>query len=248
MKVIEKIFGTHSEREIKLIMPLVEKTLSYRDEYIKLTDDELKNKTVEFKNRIERGETLDSILPEAFATVREASRRVIGLEHYKVQLIGGTILYHGRIAEMKTGEGKTLVSTCPAYLMSLTGKGVHIVTVNEYLAKRDCEWMGEIHRFLGQSCSVVLNSMTPEERQAAYNSDITYVTNNELGFDYLRDNMAIYKNQQVLRGLNYCIIDEVDSVLIDEARTPLIISGQSDKSTKLYEASDILAKQYFNAT
>lgn len=248
MGIVEKLFGTHSDREIKMIMPMVNKILSLRDEYIKLSDDELKNKTVLFKERLANGETMDMILPEAFATVREASRRVIGLEHYPVQLIGGIILYHGRIAEMKTGEGKTLVSTCPAYLMSLSGKGVNIVTVNEYLAKRDCEWMGEIHRFLGQSCSVVLNEMSTEERQAAYNSDITYVTNNELGFDYLRDNMAIFKNQQVLRELNYCIIDEVDSVLIDEARTPLIISGQSDKSTKLYEACDILARQLVKGT
>ncbi len=248
MSIVEKLFGTHSDREIKMIMPMVNKILSLRDEYVKLSDEELKNKTVLFKERLANGETMDMILPEAFATVREASRRVIGLEHYPVQLIGGIILYHGRIAEMKTGEGKTLVSTCPAYLMSLSGKGVNIVTVNEYLAKRDCEWMGEIHRFLGQSCSVVLNEMSNEERQAAYNSDITYVTNNELGFDYLRDNMAIFKNQQVLRGLNYCIIDEVDSVLIDEARTPLIISGQSDKSTKLYKACDILPRQLVKGT
>ena len=242
-KLTDKIFGTHSDREIKLIMPKVKKILSLRDSYVALSDDELKHKTVEFKERLSNGESLDDILPEAFATVREASRRVTGLEHYEVQLIGGIILYQGRIAEMKTGEGKTLVSTCPAYLMSLLGKGVSIVTVNEYLAKRDCEWMGEIHRFLGQTCEVVLNGMDQKERQAAYNADITYVTNNELGFDYLRDNMAIYKEQQVLRGLNYCIIDEVDSVLIDEARTPLIISGQSDKSTMLYNACDVLAKQ-----
>ena len=242
-KFIDKIFGTHSEREVKLIMPQVKKILDLEEAYKKLTDDELKHKTIEFKERIGNGETLDSILPEAFATVREASRRVTGLFHYEVQLIGGIILYQGRIAEMKTGEGKTLVSTCPAYLMSLLGKGVCIVTVNEYLAKRDSEWMGEIHRFLGQTCEVVLNGMTTEERKKAYNADITYVTNNELGFDYLRDNMAIYKEQQVLRGLNYCIIDEVDSVLIDEARTPLIISGQSDKSTMLYNACDILARQ-----
>ncbi|MBP3200475.1 MAG: preprotein translocase subunit SecA [Lachnospiraceae bacterium] len=247
-KIVDKIFGTHSDREIKLIMPYVNKILSLRDEYVKLTDDELKHKTVEFKERLKNGETLDDILPEAFATVREASRRVIGLEHYKVQLIGGIILYQGRIAEMKTGEGKTLVSTCPAYLVSLLGEGVSIVTVNEYLAKRDCEWMGEVHRFLGQTCEVVLNEMDATARQHAYNADITYVTNNELGFDYLRDNMAIYKNQQVLRGLNYCIIDEVDSVLIDEARTPLIISGQSSKSTKLYETCDILSKQLIKGT
>lgn len=247
-KIIDKIFGTHSDREVKLVMPYVKKILSLRDEYIKLSDDELKHKTIEFKERLKNGETLDDILPEAFATVREASRRVIGLEHYEVQLIGGIILYQGRIAEMKTGEGKTLVSTCPAYLVSLLGKGVCIVTVNEYLAKRDCEWMGEVHRFLGQSCEVVLNEMDATARQNAYNADITYVTNNELGFDYLRDNMAIYKNQQVLRGLNYCIIDEVDSVLIDEARTPLIISGQSSKSTKLYETCDILSKQLIKGT
>ena len=247
-KIIDKIFGTHSDREVKLVMPYVNKIMSLRDSYMSLSDDELKGKTVEFKNRLKNGETLDSILPEAFAIVREASRRVTGLEHYEVQLIGGIILYQGRIAEMKTGEGKTLVSTCPAYLMSLLGKGVCIVTVNEYLAKRDCEWMGEIHRFLGQSCEVVLNSMTSEERKNAYAADITYVTNNELGFDYLRDNMAIYKNQQVLRDLHYCIIDEVDSVLIDEARTPLIISGQSEKSTKLYDACDILAKQLIKGT
>ena len=241
--IVDKIFGTHSDREVKLVMPLVKKTMAYRDSFIKLSDEELKHKTVEFKERLKNGETLDDILPEAFATVREASRRVTGLEHYEVQLIGGIILYQGRIAEMKTGEGKTLVSTCPAYLMSLLGKGVCIVTVNEYLAKRDCEWMGAIHRFLGQTCEVVLNEMDPPAPQTAYNANIIYVTNNELGFDYLRDNMAIYKNQQVLRGLHYCIIDEVDSVLIDEARTPLIISGQSDKSTKLYDACDILSKQ-----
>ncbi len=247
-KIIDKIFGTHSDHEIKLVMPQVKKILALRDTYIKLTDDELKHKTVEFKERLSKGESLDDILPEAFATVREASRRVTGLEHYEVQLIGGIILYQGRIAEMKTGEGKTLVSTCPAYLMSLLGKGVCIVTVNEYLAKRDSEWMGAIHRFLGQSCEVVLNQMDTTARKNAYNADITYVTNNELGFDYLRDNMAIYKEQQVLRGLNYCIIDEVDSVLIDEARTPLIISGQSEKSTMLYNACDILARQLIKGT
>ena len=209
----------------------------------KLTDEELKDNTRKFKERLANGETLDDILPEAFATVREASRRVLKMEHYPVQLIGGIVLHQGRIAEMKTGEGKTLVSTCPAYLNALTGKGVFIVTVNDYLAKRDAEWMGEVHRFLGLSVGVVLNSMTPPERKAAYGCDITYVTNNELGFDYLRDNMAIYKEQMVLRNLDYAIIDEVDSVLIDEARTPLIISGQSGKSTKLYEVCDILAKQ-----
>ena len=247
-RLTDKLFGTHSEREIKLIMPKINQILALRDSYMKLSDDKLKNNTVKFKERIKNGESLDSILPEAFATVREASRRVTGLEHYPVQLIGGIILYQGRIAEMKTGEGKTLVSTCPDYLISLLGKGVCIVTVNEYLAKRDCEWMGAIHRFLGQTCEVVLNEMDPEARKNAYNADITYVTNNELGFDYLRDNMAIYKEQQVLRGLHYCIIDEVDSVLIDEARTPLIISGQSDKSTMLYNACDILAKQLIKGT
>ncbi|MDO5564042.1 MAG: preprotein translocase subunit SecA [Eubacteriales bacterium] len=243
MSIAQKLFGTHSEREVKLIMPLVEKTLSLRDKMMKLSDEELRNQTNIFRERLKNSETLDSLLPEAFATVREASRRVIGLEHYPVQIIGGIILYHGRIAEMKTGEGKTLVSTCPAYLMALLGKGVHIVTVNEYLAKRDRDWMGQVHEFLGLKVGVVLNSMTTEERQENYNADITYVTNNELGFDYLRDNMAIYKEGQVLRGLHYCIIDEVDSVLIDEARTPLIISGQSGKSTKLYEACDMLALQ-----
>ena len=234
----EKIFGTHSDREIKMIMPMVNKVLSYRDEYSKLSDEQLKNKTIEFKNRLSNNESLDSILPEAFATVREAAKRVVGMEHYPVQIIGGIILYHGRIAEMKTGEGKTLVSTCPAYLNALTGKGVHIVTVNEYLANRDCEWMGAIHRFLGLSCNVVLHDMDSEKRKEAYESDITYVTNNELGFDYLRDNMAIYKKDQVLRGLNYCIIDEVDSVLIDEARTPLIISGAANDATELYTKID----------
>ena len=208
-----------------------------------LSDAQLKAKTEEFKKRLSEGETLDDLLPEAFAVVREAGKRVLNMEHFRVQLIGGIILHQGRIAEMKTGEGKTLVSTLPAYLNALEGKGVHIVTVNDYLAKRDAEWMGEIHKFLGLTVGVVLNSMTPEERRAAYACDITYVTNNELGFDYLRDNMVIYKEQLVLRDLNYAIIDEVDSVLIDEARTPLIISGQSGKSTKLYEICDILARQ-----
>ncbi len=243
MSIVDKIFGTHSERELKIIDPQVQKTLSLADKMASLSDEELKNQTVLFKNRLKNGETLDDILPEAFATVREAAKRVIGLYHYPVQIQGGIILYNGRIAEMKTGEGKTLVSTCPAYLMALEGKGVHIVTVNEYLASRDSKWMGAIHNFLGLSVGCVLNSMETEERKAQYNCDITYVTNNELGFDYLRDNMAIYKEKQVLRGLNYCIIDEVDSVLIDEARTPLIISGQSNKSTKLYEACNALALQ-----
>ena len=208
-----------------------------------LSDAELKAKTEEFKKRLSEGETLDDLLPEAFAVVREAGKRVLNMEHFRVQLIGGIILHQGRIAEMKTGEGKTLVSTLPAYLNALEGKGVHIVTVNDYLAKRDAEWMGEVHKFLGLTVGVVLNSMNQEERKAAYACDITYVTNNELGFDYLRDNMVIYKEQLVLRDLNYAIIDEVDSVLIDEARTPLIISGQSGKSTKLYEVCDILARQ-----
>ena len=243
MGALTKIFGTHSERELKRIYPLVDKVESYRDSMQKLSDEELRNKTKEYKERLEKGETLDDLLPEAFATVREAAKRVLGMEHYHVQIIGGIILHQGRIAEMKTGEGKTLVSTLPAYLNALEGKGVCIVTVNDYLAKRDSEWMGQVHEFLGLKVGVVLNSMTNDERREAYNCDITYVTNNELGFDYLRDNMVIYKEQLVQRGLHYAIIDEVDSVLIDEARTPLIISGQSGKSTKLYEACDILATQ-----
>ncbi len=243
MSLFEKVFGTHSERELKRIDPIIKKILSYDEQMTAMSDEELKAQTPKFKERLANGETLDDILPEAFATVREAGKRVNGMKHFPVQLIGGVVLHQGRIAEMRTGEGKTLVSTAPAYLNALEGKGVHIVTVNDYLAKRDSEWMGRIHEFLGLSVGVVLNSMTTEERQRAYNCDITYVTNNELGFDYLRDNMAVYKNQQVLRGLHYCIIDEVDSVLIDEARTPLIISGQSGKSTKLYEVCDILAKQ-----
>ena len=243
MNLVQKIFGTHSERELKLIDPIVDKIESLRPSMVALTDEELRNNTKLFKERLSAGETLDDILPEAFATVREAARRVLNMEHFRVQLIGGIVLHQGRIAEMKTGEGKTLVSTCPAYLNSLAGKGVQIVTVNDYLAKRDAEWMGRVHEFLGLTVGVVLNSMNSDERRAAYNSDITYVTNNELGFDYLRDNMAIYKEQMVLRNLDFCIIDEVDSVLIDEARTPLIISGQSGKSTKLYEVCDILARQ-----
>ena len=242
-KLSDKLFGTHSERELKRVYPIVDKIEALRDSYLALSDEDLKGKTKEFKDRLEKGETLDDILPEAFAAVREASRRVLGMEHYRVQLIGGIILHQGRIAEMRTGEGKTLVSTCPAYLNALKGEGVYIVTVNDYLAKRDAELMGQVHNFLGLTVGVVLNGMTPEERQAAYGCDITYVTNNELGFDYLRDNMVIYKEQLVLRKLSYCIIDEVDSVLIDEARTPLIISGQSGKSTKLYEACDLLARQ-----
>ena len=243
MKFTEKIFGTHSQRELKRIYPIVDKIEALRPTMQAMSDTELRDQTRKFRERLEAGETLDDLLPEAFATVREAGKRVLGMEHYRVQLIGGVILHQGRIAEMRTGEGKTLVSTLPAYLNALEGKGVHIVTVNDYLAQRDAEWMGSIHEFLGLKVGVVLNSMTPEERREAYNCDITYVTNNELGFDYLRDNMVIYKEQLVQRGLHYAIIDEVDSVLIDEARTPLIISGQSGKSTKLYEACDILAKQ-----
>ena len=243
MSIVDKIFGTHSERELKRVKPIVDKIESYRPSMMELSDDELKGKTKEFKKRLEEGATLDQILPEAYAAVREAARRALGMEHYRVQLIGGVILHQGRIAEMKTGEGKTLVSTLPAYLNALEGKGVHIVTVNDYLANRDAEWMGKVHEFLGLTVGVVLNSMDNDERRAAYACDITYVTNNELGFDYLRDNMVIYKEQLVQRDLHYAIIDEVDSVLIDEARTPLIISGQSGKSTSLYEACDILARQ-----
>ncbi len=243
MNLVQKVFGTHSERELKRIEPLVQKIEELRPAMQQLSDEELRGKTQEFKKRLTEGETLDDLLPEAFAVVREAGKRVLNMEHFRVQLIGGIILHQGRIAEMRTGEGKTLVSTLPAYLNALEGKGVHVVTVNDYLAKRDAEWMGEIHKFLGLTVGVVLNSMTSEERREAYNCDITYVTNNELGFDYLRDNMVIYKEQLVLRDLHYAIIDEVDSVLIDEARTPLIISGQSGKSTKLYEVCDILARQ-----
>lgn len=243
MGLMEKIFGTHSENELKRIYPIVDRIEAMEPEMKALSDAELKDKTREFKNRLAEGETLDDILPEAYAVVREAAYRSLGMRHYRVQLIGGIILHQGRIAEMRTGEGKTLVSTLPAYLNALEGKGVHIVTVNDYLAKRDAEWMGKVHEFLGLTVGVVLNSMDNEARRAAYNCDITYVTNNELGFDYLRDNMVIYKEQLVQRGLHFAIIDEVDSVLIDEARTPLIISGQSSKSTKLYEACDILARQ-----
>ncbi len=243
MNIVQKIFGTHSARELKRITPLVDKIESLRPDMQALTDEALREKTQEFKKRLDEGATLDDLLPEAYAAVREAARRVLNMEHFRVQLIGGIILHQGRIAEMKTGEGKTLVSTLPAYLNALTGRGVHVVTVNDYLAKRDAEWMGQVHEFLGLKVGVVLNSMTSEERRAAYGCDITYVTNNELGFDYLRDNMVIYKEQLVLRELHYAIIDEVDSVLIDEARTPLIISGQSGKSTRLYEACDILARQ-----
>ncbi len=243
MNIIDKIFGTHSDHELKRIAPLVDKVLSLRDSMMALSDEELREKTREFKKRHAAGETLDDLLPEAFAAVRESARRVLKMEHYPVQVMGGIILHQGRIAEMRTGEGKTLVATLPAYLNALDEKGVQVVTVNDYLAKRDAEWMGQVHEFLGLTVGVVLNDMSTEERQKAYNCDITYVTNNELGFDYLRDNMVIYKNRLVLRGLHYCIIDEVDSVLIDEARTPLIISGQSGKSTSIYEACDLLARQ-----
>ena len=241
--LIEKIFGNYSEKELKRIMPIVDKIEKLDEEMTKLSDEQLKAKTQEFKDRYNKGETLDQLLPEAFAVVREAGKRVLGMKHFRVQLIGGIILHQGRIAEMRTGEGKTLVSTLPAYLNALEGKGVHVVTVNDYLAHRDAEWMGKVHEFLGLTVGVVLNDMKNDERREQYACDITYVTNNELGFDYLRDNMVIYKEQLVQRDLHYAIIDEVDSVLIDEARTPLIISGQSGKSTKLYEVCDILAKQ-----
>lgn len=243
MGLFEKIFGTHSEKELKKIGPIVDAIEALDEKMQALSDEELKAKTQEFKDRLAAGETLDDILVEAFAVVREAAYRVLGMKHYRVQLIGGIVLHQGRIAEMRTGEGKTLVSTLPAYLNALEGKGVHVVTVNDYLAKRDAEWMGQVHEFLGLKVGIILNSSTTDERREAYNCDITYVTNNELGFDYLRDNMVIYKEKLVLRDLHYCVIDEVDSVLIDEARTPLIISGQSGKSTELYKMCDYLARQ-----
>ena len=242
MSILEKMFGTHSEKEIKRIMPLVEQIEALDEPMQKLSDAELKAKTEDFKKRLNEGETLDDLLVEAFAVVREAASRVLGMKHYRVQLMGGILLHQGRIPEMRTGEGKTLVSTLPAYLNALEGLGVHIVTVNDYLAKRDAEWMGQIHEFLGLKVGVILNSYDKEQRREAYNCDITYITNNELGFDYLRDNMAIYKEQLVQRTLHYAIVDEVDSVLIDEARTPLIISGQSGKSTELYRMCDYLAR------
>ena len=248
MGIISKFVGTHSEREVKRVLPIVDKIESLEPDFEQLSDEELREKTREFKSRLAGGETLDDILPEAYATVREAAKRTIGMRHYRVQLIGGVILHQGRITEMRTGEGKTLVSTLPAYLNALEGKGVHIVTVNDYLAKRDAEWMGQVHEFLGLKVGCILNSMDNDERREAYNCDITYATNNELGFDYLRDNMVIYKEQLVQRELNYAIVDEVDSVLIDEARTPLIISGSSGKSTKIYEACDNLAKQLKRGT
>ena len=248
MGILSKVVGTHSEREVKRVLPIVDKIESLEPDFEKLSDEELRDKTREFKSRLAGGETLDDILPEAYAAVREAAKRTIGMRHYRVQLIGGVILHQGRITEMRTGEGKTLVSTLPAYLNALEGKGVHIVTVNDYLAKRDAEWMGQVHEFLGLTVGCILNSMDNDERREAYNCDITYATNNELGFDYLRDNMVIYKEQLVQRDLNYAIVDEVDSVLIDEARTPLIISGSSGKSTKIYEACDNLAKQLKRGT
>ncbi len=248
MGLLSKVVGTHSEREVKRVLPIVDKIEKLEPDYEKLSDEQLKDKTREFKNRLSEGESLDDILPEAYAVVREASKRTIGMRHYRVQLIGGVILHQGRITEMRTGEGKTLVSTLPAYLNALEGKGVHIVTVNDYLAKRDAEWMGQIHEFLGLTVGCILNSMDNDERREAYGCDITYATNNELGFDYLRDNMVIYKEQLVQRELHYAIVDEVDSVLIDEARTPLIISGSSGKSTKIYEACDNLAKQLKRGT
>ena len=243
MGLFEKIFGTHREKELKKINPIVDAIEALDEKMQALSDEELRGKTQEFKDRLAAGETLDDILVEAFAVVREAAYRVLGMKHYRVQLIGGIVLHQGRIAEMRTGEGKTLVSTLPAYLNALEGKGVHVVTVNDYLAKRDAEWMGQVHEFLGLKVGIILNSSTTDERREAYNCDITYVTNNELGFDYLRDNMVIYKEKLVLRDLHYCVIDEVDSVLIDEARTPLIISGQSGKSTELYKMCDYLARQ-----
>ena len=248
MSIVTKIFGTHSDRELKRILPLADKVMALDADMAALTDEQLKGKTQEFKDRLKNGETLDDILVEAYAVVREAAWRAIGMKHYKVQVIGGIILHQGRITEMRTGEGKTLVATLPSYLNALTGEGVHVVTVNDYLAKRDADWMGEVHRFLGLTVGCILNSMTNDERREAYACDITYATNNELGFDYLRDNMVIYKEQLVMRGLPYAIIDEVDSILIDEARTPLIISGQSGKSTKLYDACDILARQLKRGT
>ena len=238
MGIIQKIFGTRSEREVKKLMPLVTRIESMEDEMKALTDEQLREKTDEFRKRYQGGEDLDDLLPEAFAVCREAADRVLGMRPYRVQLIGGIVLHQGRIAEMKTGEGKTLVAILPAYLNALTGKGVHIVTVNDYLAKRDSEWMGKVYRFLGLTVGLIVHDLKPDERRAAYAADITYCTNNELGFDYLRDNMALYKKDMVQRGHNFVIVDEVDSILIDEARTPLIISGKGEESTKLYEMAD----------
>ncbi len=242
--LVEKIIGSYSSREIKRIMPIVNKVLSYDEEYSKLSDSELKAKTPQFIERLEKGETLDDILPEAFAACREASWRVLGLKHYPVQIIGGIVLHQGRIAEMRTGEGKTLVATLPAYLNALSKKGVHIVTVNDYLAKRDSEWMGKVHRFLGLTVGLIVHDLTSEERRKAYAADITYGTNNEMGFDYLRDNMAIYASELVQRGHAFAIVDEVDSILIDEARTPLIISGMGEKSTEMYSRTENLVRGF----
>ena len=243
MGLIQKIFGTYSQRELKSIYPIADKIEALEEEYRGLTDEQLQAKTPEFKQRLQQGETLDDILPEAFAAVREAADRVLGLRPYRVQLIGGIVLHQGRIAEMKTGEGKTLVATLPAYLNALTGNGVHIVTVNDYLAKRDSEWMGKVHRFMGLTVGLIVHDLTKEQRQAAYAADITYGTNNEMGFDYLRDNMAIYKDEQVQRGHSFAIVDEVDSILIDEARTPLIISGQGEKSTQMYDMAEMFVSR-----
>ena len=242
MGLLEKIFGSYSDKELKRIIPIAKKVESYDAQMSALSDAELKGKTQQFKERLKNGETLDNILPEAFAVVREAAWRVLGMKHFFVQILGGIILHQGRIAEMKTGEGKTLVSTLPAYLNALSGQGVHIVTVNDYLAKRDSEWMGKVYRFLGLSVGLIVHDLDSEQRREAYNADITYATNNELGFDYLRDNMVIYKDQMVQRGQNYAIIDEVDSILIDEARTPLIISGMGNKSTQLYQIANSFAR------
>ena len=242
MGILKSLFGSYSEKELKRIKPIQEKVLSYDEEYRNLTEDELKGKTAEFKERIAEGESLDSILPEAFAVCREAADRVLGMRHFPVQILGGIVLHQGRISEMKTGEGKTLVATLPAYLNALSGKGVHIVTVNDYLAKRDSEWRGKLYRYLGLTVGLIIHGMNHEEKKAAYEADITYCTNNELGFDYLRDNMVIYKEQKVQRGHNFAIVDEVDSILIDEARTPLIISGQGEKSTDLYAQANSFAK------
>ena len=241
-KLIEKIVGSYSDRELKRIRPIADKVMALEDEFSALSDEELKGKTALFRERIDKGESLDDLLPEAFATVREASYRVLGMKHFYVQVLGGIILHQGRIAEMKTGEGKTLVSTLPAYLNALPGKGVHIVTVNDYLAKRDSEWMGKVFKFLGLTVGLIIHDVEPQNRKAAYEADITYGTNNEFGFDYLRDNMVIYKEQMVQRGQNFAIVDEVDSILIDEARTPLIISGAGDKSTELYQIVDRFVK------
>ena len=244
MGLLTKVFGTYSERELKSIYPIVERIEALEDEYKALSDAELQAKTPEFKRRLADGESLDDILPEAFATVREASDRVLGLRPYRVQLVGGIVLHQGRIAEMKTGEGKTLVATLPAYLNGLTGNGVHIVTVNDYLAKRDSEWMGKVHRFLGLTVGLIVHDLSSEERRAAYAADITYGTNNEMGFDYLRDNMAIYSSELVQRGHSFAIVDEVDSILIDEARTPLIISGMGEKSTEMYSRTESLVRTF----